>query len=147
MLSDCWLKMICAELNHHKCPLPCLLAFYFIQFGLFWGVFLFSPKYSFLLINQYFSQNWLFWENMNYVVEWWSESWIWLVGWSRMIFSLRLEPSITEFGFRMTDILQIEIFPFKQWKNLIKNLGKIKKLKNQNLTRSIKKFRNFSWGS
>jgi len=39
----------------------------------------------------------------------------------------RLEPSITEFGSRMTDILQIEIFPFKLWKNLIKNLGKIKK--------------------
>ena len=60
-----------------------------------------------------------------------------------MIFGLRLEPSITEFGFRMTDILQIEIFPFKLWKNLIKNLGKIKKLKIQNLTHPVKKIWNF----
>ena len=46
-----------------------------------------------------------------------------------MIFGLRLEPSITEFGPQMTDILQIENFPFKLWKNLIKNL-KILKIKN-----------------
>ena len=37
-------------------------------------------------------------------------------------FGLRLEPSIIEFGPRMNDILQIEIFPFKLWKNLFKNL-------------------------
>ena len=68
-----------------------------------------------------------FWEIINYEVEWTSETWGNLAGWSLMIFGLRLEPSITEFGFRMTEILQIEIFPFKIWKNLIKILGKIKK--------------------
>ena len=46
----------------------------------------------------------------------------------------------------MTNILQIEIFPFKIWKNLIKNLEKIKKLKIKNLTRPVKKFQIFSEG-
>ena len=51
-----------------------------------------------------------------------------------MIFGLRLEPSITEFGFRMTNLLQIEFFHLNYGKNLIKNLGKIKKLKIKILT-------------
>ena len=50
--------------------------------------------------NSFFPQNWLFWEKVHYVSDWWSESWIWLADRSRMIFGLRLEPSITENGVR-----------------------------------------------
>ena len=42
-----------------------------------------------------------------------------------MIFGLRLEPSITEFGVRMTDLLQVGVFHLINGKINPKNLGKV----------------------
>ena len=64
--------------------------------------FNFLQNNHFLIKIHFFTQNWLFWEKRHYVSDCWSESWFSLIGWSRMIFGLRLEPSITEFGARMT---------------------------------------------
>ena len=78
------------------------------------------------LIKIHFSlQKWLFWEKRHYLSDCWSESWFWLAGWSRMIFGLRLEPSITEFGVRLTYLPQTGFFHLIYGKINPKNLGKV----------------------
>ena len=54
-----------------------------------------------------------------------------------MIFDLRLEPSITEFGVRMTDLLQTSFFHLIYGKINPKKLGKV--IKNKKIIK--KKFR------
>ena len=60
-----------------------------------------------------------------------------------MIFGLSLEPSITKFGVRMTDLLQTGFFHLINGKINPKNLGKVikkLKIKKKNLISLKKKF-------
>ena len=123
ILTKCWLKLPYVNSIHHKCPLPCHFAFHFTEFELIWRDLDFLQNNHFLLINQYFPQNWLFWENMSYVAEWWSETWIWLI-----MNDFWLNFRAFNHWIRVLDdwIITNWIFSFKLWKNLIKNLGKKK---------------------
>ena len=97
-----------------------------MSFGLlFRWIWINLESFNFLQNNHFFTQNWFFWEKRHYVFDCWSESWFWLAGWSRMIFYLRLEPSITEFGVRMTDFPRTGFFHLIYGKINPKNLGKI----------------------
>ena len=60
-----------------------------------------------------------------------------------MIFGLRLKPSITEFGVRMTDLLQMGFFHLIYGKINKKLTEIIKKLKNNFLTCPVNFFRKF----
>ena len=79
---------------------------------------------NFLQNNHFFSKN-DFFEKMSVVFDWWYESWIWLAGRSRMIFGLRLEPSITENRVQMTNLLQTGFFHLIYGKINPKYLGKV----------------------
>ena len=109
--------------------------------------FNFLQNNHFLIKIHFFPQNWLFWEKVHYVSDWWSESWFWLVGRSRMIFGLKLEPSITEFRVRMTDLLQTGFFHLIYEKINLKNLVKWLKIKKIIFSPFEKDFFNFFYMS
>ena len=96
------------------------LLFYWIWINL--ESFNFLQNNHFLIKIHFFTQNW---EKRHYVSNCWSESWFWLAGWSRMIFDLRLEPSITKFRVWMTDLPWTGFFHFIYGKFNPKNIGKV----------------------
>ena len=79
--------------------------------------FNFLQNNHFLIKIHFFLKTDFFEKKRHYVSDCWSESWFWLAGRSRMIFGLRLEPSITEFRVRMTDLLQTGFFHLIYGKN------------------------------